>query len=75
MPKGPCSALCGGGWQARQVDCVIEDAEGDVNVVANDVCTGVRPPNPVLCNMAPCPPNWSIDSWTEVIVICSYINI
>ena len=39
----------------------------DVVVVEDDRCNAsVAPPRTNLCNLAPCPPAWSIDSWSEV---------
>jgi len=39
----------------------------DVIVVPDERCNAsTAPPRTSLCNLAPCPPAWSVDSWSEV---------
>jgi len=39
----------------------------DVLVVPDERCNAsTAPPRTSLCNLAPCPPAWSIDSWSQV---------
>ena len=39
----------------------------DVMVVPDDRCNASTAPlRTNLCNLAPCPPAWSVDSWSEV---------
>ena len=47
---GACSELCGGGTQARSVQCVDEAQQ----VVADTFCTTVRPADTQSCNTQPC---------------------
>ena len=78
FPNGPCSAPCGGGQQRLLVQCVREAALTsspggagsslfDDDVVADEFCNSTSAPTrTILCNLAPCAPTWSIDSWSEV---------
>jgi len=82
FPYGACSAPCGGGQQIRHVQCVMDSPVSaavtvdtdqpvsffdDVIIVPDERCNAsTSPARTSLCNLAPCPPAWSIDSWSEV---------
>ena len=57
----PCSATCGGGQKARQVECF--DSQGQK--IEQEMCLSVmQPPSEDSCNQEPCPA-WNYGQWNK----------
>lgn len=59
---GECNALCGGGVQARNIECASQDGRVD----PEGACGPLPGPRDRACNTAPCSPAaWAVGSWSE----------
>ncbi|MGH0143982.1 UNVERIFIED_CONTAM: hypothetical protein FKN15_038912 [Acipenser sinensis] len=65
-----CSAICAGGIQTQQVFC---KKQGDHSVVLNHYCEQKSKPKEKkrACNSEPCPPAWTLGSWSECSRSCN----
>ncbi len=62
-----CTAECGGGLQARTVECRDQDGA----LVAVTLCdAGTKPATEQPCNADPCPAAWFADAWEACPVTC-----
>lgn len=66
----PCPVTCGGGLQARRVECMSHDSTGS-RLVEDSQCTAYtpRPLSQQNCNMQKCA-QYSIYSWSQCSVTC-----
>ncbi|KAK2146181.1 hypothetical protein LSH36_626g03013 [Paralvinella palmiformis] len=72
-PTGPCSALCGGGYQIQRILCVRRYGWGreDIQIIKSQYClTKEEPPKKIVCNTQPCPPSWRVGPWSKCSKTC-----
>jgi hypothetical protein len=68
-PAGPCSALCGGGYQILRRLCVRRFGWGrnDIQIVKPQHCDHMeQPERKIVCNTHACPPSWRVGQWSKV---------
>ena len=66
-----CSKSCGGGTQARGVQCIQEVAHGGNNIISlgEGSCPQPPPRAQQFCNVIDCPVQWQESPWTKVKVV------
>nr|XP_015804609.1 A disintegrin and metalloproteinase with thrombospondin motifs 16 isoform X1 [Nothobranchius furzeri] len=62
---GSCSRSCGGGEQARVVQCVQKTSQSNADVLANSHCAQLAPVRKQICNTHNCPPVWTSGPWSQ----------
>ncbi|KAK3601038.1 hypothetical protein CHS0354_029262 [Potamilus streckersoni] len=65
-----CSAKCGGGIQRRLVECVQDQASGEVTLVQDFRCPHPLPAMEQACNLHFCQTQWLTGDWSECSVTC-----
>ena len=70
-PYSTCSVTCGGGQKVREVRCVQEQSRDDGVVPVDEARCGdeAAPTSVTVCNTTPCPANWTVEAWTQVLVV------
>ncbi|XP_072451946.1 A disintegrin and metalloproteinase with thrombospondin motifs 18 isoform X1 [Chiloscyllium punctatum] len=65
-----CSRSCGGGKQARQIQCFRKVAFQRDEAVPSSMCPPVAPAQIQPCNIQDCPPEWTTGAWTQCSKTC-----
>ncbi|XP_066289406.1 A disintegrin and metalloproteinase with thrombospondin motifs 16-like isoform X2 [Branchiostoma lanceolatum] len=70
---GTCSKSCGGGKQARPVNCTRKTSTQEQEPVDPDGCKNQpKPYSEQNCNMQECPPQWVAGDWSECSKKCGH---
>ena len=69
---GECDVVCGEGWMKREVTCLLQLKDGELEAIISDShCSGSKPANSVSCQAESCEHfQWVASEWTEVRVMC-----
>lgn len=66
----PCSQSCGGGIQAREALCKQRLSDGSILELPETFCSSTKPATQELCHNEDCPPEWSLNDWSQCSVSC-----
>ena len=68
---GECDVMCGEGWMKRDVTCLLQLKDGELEATVSDShCSGSKPADSVSCQAESCEHfQWVASEWTEVRVV------